>query len=183
MHVEQLARIAGQCQWNEQQIFEIIGQWIAVVPEPQVSRMLAEHSAKHAWHANLWAERLPAVRELDTARFVAPATPLMQAVFDAVRSPSAPTQTIEKLAGVYRVVIPRLAKGYAAMSRHVSAEIDGPTARVLSLVLRDEQDDWREGEALLQGLLIGRDEVRRANDHQVNVETLMVAAEQAVLAG
>jgi hypothetical protein len=48
--------------------------------------------------------------------------------------------------------------------------------RSLRFALQDEQEDWRDGEMLLQSLISTPEHVDRAAAHQVALEKLMVAA-------
>ena len=48
--------------------------------------------------------------------------------------------------------------------------------RVNNQFIFDDLDDWREGETLVQGLLVDGAAVRRAADHQARLEDLLVGA-------
>ena len=95
---------------------------------------------------------------------------------DALVEPEAPELTIEKLVGVYRVLLPHKIAAYTFHRSNTSAITDAPTIRLLNFVLQDELDDWRDGEMLLQSLLDTPEEVRRAADRQAALETVMVSA-------
>jgi len=166
------ARVVGGYVWLEEQLFEILGGWVPSVAEPEVKLHLAADSQQHAWHASLWRDRLPALRELDAEAFVAPAGPSLEACVAALRA--APT-TIERLAGVYRVVVPRQVAAYQRHLEEASPVADGPTIRALQLVLADELADWRAGELLVQGVLGSAADVARASDEVSRLETLLVA--------
>ena len=88
----------------------------------------------------------------------------------------APELTIEKLVGVYRVLIPHKIAAYTYHLNNTSTITDAPTIRSLKFILQDEFDDWRDGEMLVQSLIETPDDVERAARHQVKLETLMVAA-------
>jgi hypothetical protein len=90
--------------------------------------------------------------------------------------PEAPELTIEKLVGVYRVLIPHKIAAYTFHLNNTSQITDAPTIRSLRFALSDEFDDWRDGEMLIQSLLETPDDVERAARHQARLETLMVAA-------
>jgi hypothetical protein len=166
------ARVVGGYVWLEERLFEILGAWVPSVAEPEVKLHLAADSQQHAWHASLWRDRLPALRELAAEEFVAPAAPLWEAGVAALRA--APT-TIERLAGVYRVVLPRQVAAYQRHLEDASPVTDGPTIRALQLVLADEVADWRAGELLLQGVLGSAADVTRAAAQVARLETLLVA--------
>ena len=88
----------------------------------------------------------------------------------------APELTIEKLVGVYRVLLPRLIGAYTYHLNATSSITDAPTMRSLRFALQDEMDDWREGEMLLQSLISTPEEVDRAANRQRELEQLVLAA-------
>jgi hypothetical protein len=92
-----------------------------------------------------------------------------------MREPEAPELTIEKLVGVYRVLIPRKIAAYTFHVNSTSRITDAPTMRSLNFILQDEFDDWREGEMLLQSLIETPEEVERAANRQRELEQLMLA--------
>ena len=65
-----------------------------------------------------------------------------------MREPEAPELTIEKLVGVYRVLIPRKIAAYTYHLNGTSTITDAPTIRSLKFALQDEFEDWRDGEML-----------------------------------
>jgi hypothetical protein len=174
--VEETARRVGHYKWAEMRLFEALGGWVATVPELDVKMRLGTHCYKHAWHAELWHKRLPELREMNPERLTAPANDAMVRFVDAMTEPEAPGTTIEKLVGVYRVFIPRFIAAYTYHLNGTSEITDAPTIRSLQLILRDEFDDWRDGEMILQSLIQTPDDVRRAADHQARLEAIMVEA-------
>ena len=95
---------------------------------------------------------------------------------DAVTEPEAPELTIEKLVGVYRVLIPHKIAAYTYHLNATSTITDAPTIRSLKFVLQDELDDWRDGEMMLQSLLVKPEDTARASTHQGRLEGLIVEA-------
>ena len=91
-----------------------------------------------------------------------PANDAMAEFMEAIREPEAPDLTIEKLVGVYRVLIPRKIAAYTYHLNATSRITDAPTQRSLGFILQDEFDDWSEGEMLIQSLIETEDEVERA---------------------
>src|SRR5207245_2736928 len=118
---------------------------------------------KHAWHSELWNKRLPELREMNPERLTQPANDAVVRFMDAVAEPEAPDQTIEKLVGVYRVLIPRKIAAYTYHLNATSPITDAPTIRWLKFILTDEFDDWREGEMLLQSLIRTPEDVEPAS--------------------
>ncbi|MCP5042004.1 MAG: hypothetical protein GY944_13325, partial [bacterium] len=121
-------------------------------------------------------ERLPELREMDTERLAVPPNVELVAFVDAMTEPEAPENTLEKLVGVYRVLIPHKIAAYTFHLNNTSRIADSPTIRSLNFALQDEFDDWRDGEMLIQSIITDADGVQRAADHQAKLEKLMVAA-------
>lgn len=174
--VEETARRVGNYKWIESRLFEALGGWVATIPELDVKIRLGVHCYKHAWHAELWHKRLPELREMNPDRLTQPANDEVVAFMDAVTEPGAPDQTIEKLVGVYRVLIPHKIAAYTYHLNNTSTITDAPTIRSLRFALNDEIDDWRDGEMMLQSLIESAQEAERAAAHQGRLEGLVVAA-------
>jgi hypothetical protein len=137
---------------------------------------LGTYCYKHAWHAELWHKRLPELREMNPERLTQPANDDLVAFVDAMTEPEAPDQTIEKLVGVFRVLLPHKIAAYTYHLNSTSSITDAPTQRSLRFALADEFEDWRDGEMLIQSLLETPEEVERAAAHQARLEKLMIKA-------
>jgi hypothetical protein len=174
--IEETARRIGHYQWVEQQLFETLGAWVPAVPELDAKVLLATHGHHHAWHAELWRRRLPELRDLPVDRVVVPAKGELRAFVDAMAEPAAPELTIEKLVGVYRVLVPALVAAYTFHLNHTSSVADGPMLRSLRFVLQDEIDDWREGEVVIQVLMSNDTVIERAAAHESRLRKLLRAA-------
>lgn len=174
--VVESARRVGNYKWIEMRLFEALGGWVATVPELDVKLVLGRQCYHHAWHAELWNKRLPELREMKTDRLTQPANDEMVAFVDALRDPEAPELTIEKLVGVYRVLLPRKIAAYTFHMNATGKITDAPTIRSLNFVLQDELEDWREGEMLLQSLIHTPEHVERAARRQQELEQLMLRA-------
>jgi len=174
--VEESARRVGTYKWLEMRLFEALGGWVATVPELDVKLVLGRHCYHHAWHAELWVKRLPELREMRPDRLIQPPNAEMEAFVAALTEPEAPELTIEKLVGVYRVLLPRKIAAYSYHLAGTSRITDAPTIRSLGFILEDETTDWREGEMLLQALIETDDEVARAARRQAELETFITRA-------
>ncbi len=150
--IEQSGRRIGQHAWIEMRLFEILGSWVAPVPELEVKAVLAAQSHHHAWHAELWHGLLPSIPDLRTADLVAPADDATRALVDALAEPEGPDGTVARLERLYRELIPRHIAAYRDHLDRTTPVTDGPTIRALRLVLTDEEDDRLAGESLLAGL-------------------------------
>jgi hypothetical protein len=149
---------------------------VATVPELDVKLKLGTHTYHHAWHAELWHKRLPELREMDPDRLTAAPNEAMERFVAALTQPEAPELTIEKLVGVYRVLIPHKIAAYTFHLNNTSTITDAPTIRSLRFAVQDELDDWRDGELMIQSLLDGPDAVERASRRQAELETILVEA-------
>src|SRR5437588_616651 len=137
--VEESARRVGNYKWVEMRLFEALGGWVATVPEMDVKIRLGTHCYKHAWHADLWHKRLPELREMNPDRLTQPANDAMVQFMEAMTAPEAPGETIEKLVGVYRVLIPHKVAAYTFHLNATSTITDAPTIRWLKFILQDEK--------------------------------------------
>ena len=173
--LEESARLVGGYRWLELRLFETLGAWVPNVPEVEVKLRLHADAPKHAWHAQLWQDLLPRGGELTADGLTVPPGAGAAAFVDALAAVAGPGQSVEKLVGVYRVVLPRQVATYRAHLARVSPVSDGPVARALELVLRDEVADWQEGEMLLHSLLTTEESVRRAAAHQAGLEARLAA--------
>jgi hypothetical protein len=174
--IAETARHIGHYRWVELQIFEALGHWLTITPEHEIKLQLAIHSNHHAWHAELWEQRLPVLREPTPNELVVPANPEMVEFVTAMAAPTEPEQTLERLVGMYRVLLPRCVAAYTFHLNNTSRVTDASTARALELVLRDDVGQWSDGEMMIQSLLRSDAHVARASAHQARLETLMVQA-------
>jgi len=113
---------------------------------------------------------------MNPERLTVPPNDAFVTFMDAIREPEAPELTIEKLVGVYRVLIPRFIAAYKYHLNGTSTITDAPTIRSLKFALQDEFDDWRDGEMLLQALIDTTEKVERAGRRQVELEKLYLAS-------
>jgi hypothetical protein len=174
--VEESARRVGNYKWAEMRLFEVLGGWVATVPELDVKLVLGRHTYHHAWHAELWHKRLPELREMNQERLTVPPNDEFVTFMNAVTEPEAPELTIEKLVGAYRVLIPRFIGVYTYHLNGTSTITDAPSIRSLKFALQDEFDDWRDGEMLLHSLIDTPEKAQRAAARQADLETLYLAS-------
>jgi hypothetical protein len=174
--VEESARRVGNYKWAEMRLFEVLGGWVATVPELDVKMVLGRHAWFHAEHAKRWDERLPELREMNRERLNQAPNAEFERFMDAVREPEGPELTVEKLVGAYRVLIPRFIGVYTYHLNGTSRITDAPTIRALTFILQDEFETWRDGEMLLQSLIDTPEKAERAARRFQELETLYVAS-------
>ena len=67
-------------------------------------------------------------------------------------SPDDPDATIEKLVGIYRVLVPHLLATYSFHQRVTSDIVDSPTVRILKFMIDDDVEQLITGEMMIQDL-------------------------------
>lgn len=173
--VEASARRIGHAVWIDERLFEIVGSWITSTPEVELRERLAAHCHRHAAHAALWRERLPQATGVDGASMV---TSPDRAIDDALHLLATPADTLRRLVGLYRVVVPRLVAAHT-FHRHVTnAVTDGPTVGVLDTVVAGSIAQWRDGEMMIETVVQreGGAVLAEAAAHQAEIERSIVAA-------
>lgn len=178
LSARQTERRVGHYVWLERRRFEVLGRDAASVPDPAAKVLLATHARHHAWHACLWEAHLPRRSGPGTTGLVVPGDAGLRACLEAAGEHDAehdaePT-TIDRLVGAYRVVATRAISAYGRHLERASTVSDAALVRTCRLVLADQLDDWRQGEALLQSLLTTAAAIDRAAACQARFEHLLV---------
>jgi hypothetical protein len=150
---ETAARVSDAC-WRERAAFATFGGWVPTMREPAAKLLVARHSRYHGWHAELFAEVRPTTRRHDAGADPAPLDGGWVGAMEAIRG-EPELATVERLTGVYQVLLPRLLADYDRLLDATSPWSDGPVARRLRLVVDDERAALGEGLAVLEGLLAG----------------------------
>ena len=142
------ARLGSYC-WAEQQLFALLGGWVADIGEPDVELAMAEHADHAGWRAERWYEALPAAAPGRDALVQGPDA--VASALDEVRTAGS-LGTATRLAVAHRVLLPRMAAALRAHLDWSSPVAEAPVARLLRLCLGDVTTDWVHGERLLQAL-------------------------------
>ncbi len=187
------AELVGEYRWIESALFRLLGTWVADMPVAGVQVHLDAQSMRHAWHAELFGDRLPVLAGADPDGLTRP-SPVTAALFGALEGivpaavgpgatwPAADLEPVPRpgalprLAGLYRVVLPRLVTTYTRHLAVVAPVADGPLRRALRLVVRDEVEDWMAGERLVQRLVTRPHDVTAVYEFQQRLESVAVGA-------
>jgi hypothetical protein len=193
LRLGETAALVGEYRWIENALYGLLGEWVSDTPVAAVQVHLDGQSMRHAWHAELWSERLPVLAGADPDGFTRPSAP-SAGLFAALSGTHLPTDVpgsswwppasevparpgaLPRLAAIYRIVLPRLVISYQRHLRVASAAADGPVARALQLVLNDEIEDWQAGERLVQRLVTRPHDVAAVYEFLLRLESLVVAA-------
>jgi hypothetical protein len=122
----ELGAICADMRARNIDLFEQLGGWVVDTTDHELQRLFALASHLHAWHAELWAQRAPAIPpvELDTSVAHPPPT----AVAPADR------------AAVYGAVLDRLLVDLRRLRDRLDELLDPSTIRTITLVIADLDD-------------------------------------------
>jgi hypothetical protein len=169
--LEEAALRAGGHRWVESRLFEILGGWVSSTDDLDAKLLFDRHSQHHAWRGDQWWDRLPVLADVDRPGLVvAPSAQVAEVAAALV----ALEGTIPRLAGAYRLALPRLVAAYEEHRLKASPPSDEAMIRTLDIVLPDAGADWREGEVLLQQRLADETQVQLAADTVARLERLLV---------
>jgi hypothetical protein len=121
----ELVEICAELRARSLGLFEALGGWVAKTEAGPLQRLYAEACHRHAWHAELWAARLPDVPG-DTARLL---PPIAIGEIDPADRPAA-----------YAARLRELRHDVSALSGRCDPDLDPSTLRVTALVLADLDD-------------------------------------------
>ena len=184
--LEAQARLVHGYRWVERQLFEILGTWVESEASSEAQLLFDVYSQQHAWHAELFAERLPVPDVLDRDELAGGPGAGVERMFEALAggSPDPPAAdgpspgpgrrrsggTLLRLVGLSRVVLPRLVAGFVLHQRRARPVLDAPVVRAIRLTLRDEIDEWLVLEAFVQSLLRRPHDIAVVTSHQARLE-------------
>lgn len=135
--VEATARRVRNFRYTHEWIAMILGGWIATIPELPVKTGLGKITWESAQSADELGRRLP---ELRAGRNVATASqPANQGYADLIAEiarPELPGETIEKIAGLFDVLLPHLIEVYEHTAGATDQICDAPTIELLEDLTR-----------------------------------------------
>src|SRR6266545_3174447 len=101
LEVDDSAKTVRHYRYAVERMTRILGGWLALTPELSAKLLMGRHVWDNAQHADAFGKRLPELRA--PAQSSEPGSAGFAALMDALESPEAPHQTVERLVGVYRV--------------------------------------------------------------------------------
>jgi hypothetical protein len=175
------ALLLGRYNWVEFRLFEVLGSWVANETESEARLLFDIQSRHHAWHSELFAERIPDVDGVVDPGTVTVASDeaiveLLSTLGGVPGGEEGGGGTLVRLVGLARVVLPRLVCGYGYHLSRAAAVSDGPVIRALELALRDDIEDWQAVELLVQRLIRRPHDVAVVTAHQQRLEALVVGS-------
>lgn len=118
-----VGELCGRMRARSLDLFEQLGAWIRTTDDPALQRLFATASHRHAWHAELWAQRCPTI----------PAVDLDATTAAHRRSRPEPADR----AALYQSQLDELLGDLAEIATTIDPELDPATTRVLQLVTAD----------------------------------------------
>ena len=156
-----------------------LGGWIALTPELPAKLLFGRHVWDCAQHADLWGRRLPELRA--PAQQSEPANDRVVKFADLLESAEGPRETLERVAGVYRVLKPHLVTVYARHLARANPVYEPPTRRILERCLEEERRHAAAGAIVLARLT--RDEAARERTKVWEARLLALLAEAGGVTG
>lgn len=151
--VEATARRVRNFRYAEEWLMLALGGWIATIPEVPVKTGLGKITWETAQAADALGKRLP---ELRCGRKAVAASESPNQGFasfvQAVAEPESPERSIEKLAGVFDVLLPHLVGVYERTTRETDQICDAPTIELLDDVVRKTRRHLAWGQEVLDRL-------------------------------
>jgi hypothetical protein len=151
--VEATARRVRNFRYAEEWLMMMLGGWIATIPEIPVKTGLGKIVWETAQAADALGRRLPELR--CGRRAVEASASANQGFADfvqAVAGPERPDLTIEKLAGVFDVLLPHLVAVYEKTMRETDQIADAPTIEILDEITRKARRHLSWGREVLDRL-------------------------------
>jgi hypothetical protein len=177
--VDDSARRIRNYRYAEERMLRALGGWIALTPELPAKLLFGRHVWDCAQHADLWGRRLPELRA--PAQQSEPANDRVVKFADLLESVERPRETLERVAGVYRVLKLHLVTVYARHLANANPVYEPPTRRILERCLEEERRHAAAGAIVLARLT--RDESARERQMGWEQRLLALLAEAGGITG
>jgi len=168
------ARLCRNYRYATERMTRILAGWIALTPELSAKLLLGRHVWDNAQHADAWGKRLPELRA--HAQQSEPANDAFAAFMDAIEMPEAPGETVERLAGIYRVLKPHVLAVYVKHLESANPIYEPPTCRILSRCIEDERRHIGAGETIIRHLAASAEVQSRVDVWQARLARMLEAA-------
>jgi hypothetical protein len=170
--IEENVRRLLRFHWIERRLMLIAVARLPATPEWEVKCGLALHQWLDVGHATAWRTRISEMRNPVPSMDAAPDTALNAFLDEVLRA----GDTVELLAGLYRVAHPMLADAYRAHLGRTNLLVDHPTARVLRHALADEEEIIAWGQAALAACTRGKSDTARADAWSAHLRAYLDSA-------
>ena len=135
MDIVTASRLAGQYCWVELQLFELLGSWMHRSNDPELVVALGDRCTRHGEHAEAWRGRIATVAAIDVERAVnAPDNPVASAIA-RLRQPESADDVVALAAAYDSEIRPAVLAAYRTHRAAIDPLLDGPTGRLLEVVI------------------------------------------------
>ena len=172
--VRQSAGFIMNYRYAEERMMRMMAGWIALTPEIPVKLEMARQVYECALHADALGKRLGELRS--QAQVSRPPNEAFVTFISAIEDKEQWEDTIERVAGIYRVLKPHLVAHYSAHVTAANPVYEPPTLRILAHLVDDEKRHIERGLVLLDKLLDTPEKHRRAASWQAQLEELLAAS-------
>ena len=148
--VQERAESIGTFRWIEIQLMRLLAQWIPTTPEMEVKVLLGRHVWECARHADEFGKRAFELRA--PLQYTLPAADEYRAFLAEL---SRLENTNARVAALYDVLFPMLARRYRAYLEATDRLMDEPSVRVLESALADIGRMEGDRRRLLEGVDLG----------------------------
>ncbi len=167
LRLQEAAARQGAYRWVELRLFELTGSWAAAPGLPDgVRNLLFEASTTHAWHADLWWDRLPVLAGVDREGLTRPlggaVEPLLASLAPGAFPADDETSGRRFCVGLARVVLPLLLFSYRRFGDRLVPVADRPTIRALGLVVSGTEEELEAAGAAADTLCDGPEVAQQA---------------------
>jgi hypothetical protein len=135
--IDEQARLLGHAVWLEQRCFEVVGGWVRSTSDLAAKLAFAAQSHHHGTHAQLLESLLPATRDHDPAKLIAPLDDGWRRRLDDA---AATSSTVDRVAAA-RALLDDVLASHAAALAAMTTVADRPAMRALAEIVDDEQAD------------------------------------------
>ena len=122
--VLELSRVCASMRERSLELFTQLGRWVPSASPGELQRLFAESCHRHAWHAELWEARSPAIAENQPASTPSSRTEPVDGDDDTRRDR-------------YRADLSALEHDLRLLHARIDPVLDPSTARTIDLVGRD----------------------------------------------
>ena len=172
LSVEENVRRLLRLHWTEKRLMEIALAHLPCTPEWEVKCALALHQWQDAEHADAIRRRVTEMRN-PAPRLDVPPDAALEAFLDELLRPR---DTVELLAGVYRVARPALVRAYRRHLELSNPLVDHPTRRMIRINLVEQEEALAWGQAAVDALLVDDAARERAAAWEAHLRRYLQAA-------
>ncbi len=174
LSVEAAARRIRNYRYAEERMMRTLAGWVALTPELSAKLLLGRQVWDCAQHADLWGKRLPELRA--PAQVSEPPNAAFVRFMDRLESREGWDDTVERLAGVYRVMKPHLVRTYAEHLARANPVYEPPTRRILERCLAEERQHVADGVHLIETLADSPGRRARATAWETELHELLTVS-------